>query len=291
MISFVELKYVQNFARFAPFPGEEYANNVMEKLVIAHDIFKNKYEGKQYSLILSNGEEFHFEVKSKNLAHLLGIDLKNLTSSEMTEARKVLGYSSTEFPFSYDLLKRIIDNADKVIKNDKECSREKRILNYYKMMIKCTSFSKLSSFENFNYGFINFNKDLYNVQVSEQYTGNSEKFIFTPNDEALIPYCMMGFLPDNGSNIYVPETLLAPTDFYKYIENQELLLPVQTLVNNDDILSKIVATNSDKARILEMYKSILLECNIKANINIFNDYQNMLYSLKEEEKNLEKKLV
>lgn len=288
MISYVELKYVQNFARYVPFPGEEYANKVIEKLVLAHDIFKNKYEGKQYSLILSNGEEFHFEVKNKNLSHLLGIDYKNLSSPEMSDIRKILGYNSNDLTFSYDLLKRIIDNGDKVIKNDKENAKEKRILNYYKLMIKCTSFSKLSSFENFNYGFVNYNKEKNNENKNDVYTGNSEKFIFTPNDEALIPYCMMGFVPDNGGEIFVPETLLAPTDFYKYIDNQELLVPVQTLINNDDILSKKVATNSEKARILEMYKSILLESGIKANINIFNDYQNMLYKGKEEEEKLVK---
>ena len=46
----------------------------------------------------------------------------------------------------------------------------------------------------------------------------------------------------------------------------------------------MVASNKDKARILEMYKSILLECKINADINIFNDYQNMLYSGKEEKR-------
>ena len=108
MISMVELRYVQNFARFAPYPGDEYARNVIEKLAKANQIFHDKYEGKQYSLILSNGEEFHFEVKTKNMAHILGIDVKNLTIPEMSDARKILGYKATDNIFAYDVLNRII---------------------------------------------------------------------------------------------------------------------------------------------------------------------------------------
>jgi len=284
MISHVELQYVQNFARFAPFPGDEYARKVIDKLVLADKIFQSKYEGKKYSLILSNGEEFDFEVKNKNMSHILGIDSKNIASPEMSEVRKLLGYNSQDQIYSYDLLKRIIDNADKVIKNDKENDRNKRILNYYKLMIKCTSFSKLSSFDEFNFGFVNFDRNIFIENGNDRYAGNSEKFIFTQNDEALIPYCMMGFLKDNGGSTYVPETLLAPDDFFKYIDKQELVVPVQTLVNDDNNLSKKTAKNKEKARILEMYRNLLLEYSITANINIFNDYQNMLYSLKEEEK-------
>ena len=291
MISNVELQYVQSTSKNVPYPGDEYARKVINKLSEANDIFKKKYEGKQYSLILSNGEEIHFEVKDRNLSHLLGIDFKSFTSDYMIDhVKKLLGFSQDERMSSYDALKRIIDRADDVIKNDKNIHESKKILNYYKLMIKCSSFSRLSDFEDFNCGFINFDKDIYINQASTFFQPNSNKFIFTESDEALTPYCMMGLIPDNGSSILVPETLISPTGYQDFFNNQELLLPVQILINDDNELTKYVAKASDKVKLLNLYKSILNEHRMKAYINIFNDYESIIResSIEERSKSLKK---
>lgn len=277
MVSNVELQYVQNVSKDVPYPGDDYARAVIDKLAKATEIFKKKYEGKRYSLILSNGEEIHFEVKDRNLSHILGIDFKSLTSEYMVgHVRNLLGYDSLDRMTSYDTLLRIIDRADEVIKNDKDLGNTKKLLNYYKLMVKCSSFSRLSDFEDFNFGFINFDKDLFRSKVNSAFMPNSDKYIFTESDEALIPYCMMGLIPDNGLPTLVPETLLSPTNYQDYINEQELLIPIQILINDDNELSKYVASSTDKLRILNRYRNILNKHNIQASINIFNDYESIL---------------
>lgn len=279
MISNVELQYVNNFARNVPYPGDKYAESVMEMLTEANDIFKKQYEGKRYSLILSNGEEFHFEIKNKNLSHLLGIDYKSLTNEPMIyDTKQLLGFDYDDRLTSYDVLQRIIEHADDIIANDRDSTRSKRLLNYYKVMIKCSCFSKLSKFEDFNFGFMNFNKENCNPQLASTFSPNSTKYIFTENDEALLPYYMMGFVQDKQDySTFVPETLLAPYNFEQIIENQDFLLPVQLLINNEDNLLKKEATASEKLRLLNLYKRIILQYGASGIfINIFNDYESVL---------------
>ena len=56
MISKAELQYVQAYARYAPFPGKDYALSVMNDLEAAHRIYLSNYDEKKYNLILSDGE-------------------------------------------------------------------------------------------------------------------------------------------------------------------------------------------------------------------------------------------
>lgn len=113
MISNAELQYVNSYARYAPYPGKDYAINVMDSLQEAYNLFMKIYNDKRYSLILSNGEEIDFEIQSKNLCHMLGIDFQNLRSEAMEYTMdEVLGFSSYNKPTSIDLLTRIIDRAE-----------------------------------------------------------------------------------------------------------------------------------------------------------------------------------
>ncbi len=278
MISNVELQYVGQTAQNVPYPGREYALDVMQKLDDAIKIYKNKYENKFYSLILSNGEEIHFAVKEKNLAHILGVDYKGLISDNMVDLTKsLLGFAENERVSSYEVLLRLLENADTVLKNDSFSTNPRKLLNYYKLMVKCTSFSKLSNFEEFNFGFINFDKDVYQNINQCKFAPTAEKFIFTASDEALVPYCMMGIVLDNEDNtIYVPQTLMAPVYYGSFMNNQELLVPVQLLINNAYNLSKHVAKPEEKLRILNMYRSIISQCGIMSSINIYNDYESIL---------------
>ena len=275
MISKKELQYVGDYARRVPYPGDDYARSVIEKLSKSMDIFKQKYDGKKYSLILSNGEEFSFEIQGKNLAHLLGVDYKGLTSEYMKPVlENVLGFDINEQLNSYAVLSRIIENGDEVIKNDKDGSN--KILNYYKLMVKTSCFDKLSDFNDFNFGCINFEKEHFENVSGKDFLPSSTKFIFSQNDEALIPYCMMGLKQDNYSDNMIPETFMAPINFSDYLVNQELLLPIQMLINDDQNLSKIIATPEEKIRILNLYKSLIQIYNTGSYINIFNDYETVL---------------
>ena len=276
MISRQELQYVNERARKVPYPGDDYAYDVINKLAYALSIFKKKYDGKRYSLILSNGEEIVFEIKSKNLAHLLGIDFKWISTSEYMRPLlySVLEFKEDESFNSYNILNRIIELGDKVIANDEV--NFNKFLNYYKVMIKTSCFDTLAEFNEFNFGVINFDKSIYENVFQNSFSPTSSKYIFTQNDEALIPYCMMGLRNDNDTDLMVPETLLAPTNFYDYLYNQELLLPIQLLVNDEENLTKLVATNEEKIRMLNLYKSIIRTYNTGSYINIFNDYETIL---------------
>ena len=276
MISRQELQYVSDYARKVPYPGNDYAYNVINKLAVALEIFKKKYDGKKYNLILSNGEEICFEIQDKNLAHLLGVDYKNISNSEYMKPllSSVLGFKDDEPLTSFSILSRIVDNGDKVISNDQ--SNYNKFLNYYRVTVKTSCFDTLSEFNEFNFGVINFNKDTFEKSFGSRFLPQSTKLIFTQNYEAIIPYCMMGLTKDNDREIMVPETLLAPTNFADYLYAQELLLPIQLLINDDENLTKLVATPEEKIRILNLYKLIIETYNTRSYINIFNDYETLL---------------
>ena len=276
MISNKELQYVGDYARKVPYPGDEYATETIEKLACARKIFERKYDGKKYSLILSNGEEINFEIQKKHLAHLLGIDYKVIMQSDYLKPLlySVLGIDEKGVD-SYGLLSRIIDNGDSVIKNDRE--NFNKFLNYYRLVVKTSCFEKFSDFNDFNFGIINFDKMFFQNETGRTFSPNSTKLLFSQNDEALLPYCVMGLILDSSSiGVMVPETLIAPVNFHEFLINQELLLPIQILINDEENLSKNIATNEEKLRLLRLYKSLIEIYKTNSHINIFNDYETVL---------------
>ena len=134
MVSKKELEYVNLRARQVPFPGKNYACDVMDSLIRSVETYEKNYQGKEYNFIFSNGEEIPFNILDKNLAHLLGIDFKTLSSDAMhSTTEKVLDYRAFQDGGTYKLLKKIIERADEVIKNDSS-SNNYRILNYYSIL-------------------------------------------------------------------------------------------------------------------------------------------------------------
>lgn len=277
MISNKELQYISEYARKVPYPGDDYARDAMEKLALSLDIFKHKYDGKKYSLILSNGEEINMEIQKKHLAHLLGIDYKGIKQSEYMQPLlcDILGFSDGNMIDAYSLLTRIVENGDEVIANDK--NNYNKFLNYYRLVVKTSCFEKFSDFNDFNFGVINFDKDIYYNATQKVFAPNSTKLLFSQSDEALIPYCMMGLVNDsNAPETMVPETLISPTNFNEFLIKQELLLPIQMLINDEQNLSKNVATAEEKLRLLHLYKSLIEIYKTESYINIFNDYETVL---------------
>ena len=172
MITLKELEFVNQLAFKVPYPGIQYSEEAANQLIKAVDEYKKHYKDKQYDLILSDGSEFTFEIMAKNLCHMLGVDFKNLTNDYNTVFRyEVLGLTGNST--SYELLNAIINNIDKILKYDYD--KGNRILNYYKIMIKSTIFQKLSDFTQFNFGVINFNKDVFaKDNENANYSGNAE---------------------------------------------------------------------------------------------------------------------
>lgn len=273
MISNKELNFVSSWANKTPYPGEEYASEAIEKLKDSYEDYKKLHLNKEYDIILSDGEQILFEILSKNLCHMLGVDYKNLTSEYFDNFRTdVLGVSGSIQ--SYNLLEKLIEKMDDVLEYDYK--KGGVIFNYYRIMIKCSIFETLSDFSKFNFGVINFDKSKY----ESTFNGNTEKLLYVQSNEAVCPYFMMGILPDNKFNPnetkYAVETLIAPSNYESFFKNQEVVIPTQIITTTSDRMIKKEATPEEKIALINQYKAITSELRIPNNLNIFGDYQAML---------------
>ena len=157
MVSSRELRYVNSWASKIPMPGVEYSSEVMNSIRECYEIYNKKYKDKQYSIIFSNGEEIDFEIMTKNLCHMLGIDYDNIKGDYFDIYRQeVFGINSDINFSSYDLLEMILEKADKIVEMDNDSSVSAKVVNYYKSCVKCAIFKKFSNFENFDFAAINY---------------------------------------------------------------------------------------------------------------------------------------
>ena len=291
MITKKEMGYINSWPNKIPYPGKEYSTKAMEKLKECFDYYNKKYLNRKYTIQFSNNEEIDFEIQSKNLAHILGIDYKNL----MKEIFEGYRYDILNIPpgsqvSSYILLEHIIANTDYILNEDERLGACRGI-NYYRVGIKCDIFSKLADLSKFNYGCINFSRETYDLENPyNNFTPLSTKYLYTASDELISPYFMMGVKQDNGfdeQQSYIVETLMAVENPQKMFSGQEVIIPTQILTDVNGILDKNVATPSEKIKLLREYQNIVNEYKIKNNINIFGDYYSMLLS----EQNNDKKLI
>ena len=285
MITRKEMGYVNSWPNRIPYPGEEYSVKIMEKLKKCYDLFNKKYLNRRYTIQFSNNEEIDFEILDKNLAHILGVDYKNLMKEMFDGYREeVLRIDPYEQIGSYGLLSAVIDSANDILEYD----REKRAcagLNYYRIGIKCDIFSKLADLSNFHYGCINFDKGIYDEKNPEKpFSSQSNKFLYTPSDETISPYFMMGLKKDDrNEEQHIVETLIACDDPYRFFVGQEVVIPTQILTDDEGILDKKTATSAEKIRLLREYQNIVNMYQIPNNINIYGDYFSMLMGQKNEE--------
>ena len=286
MITQKELQFVELWASKIPIPGIEYSREVMNEIKKSYETYNELYKDKEYNFIFSNGEEINFEILTKNLCHMLGIDYQNIKNECFSDYRlNVLKTNSSNLS-SYELLELLIENSEKVIEHDNNINNKLKAINYYKSGIKCQIFKKLSDFEKFNFAVINCTKN----NANSDYT--KEKYFFIPSNESVCPYFMMGIRleepvttfngedPDkkdlNKNAKYFVTTLRAPSDPKEMFENQEVIIPTQLLVSDKDILRRANATPEEKINLLTMYKNIIHEYQIPNKLNIYGDYENML---------------
>lgn len=284
MITKKELGFVSYWAKKVPYPGIEYATAAMEKLSEAIKYYEKYYNNKEYELVLSNSDQLSFQIQSKNLCHLLGVDYQNLSGDYFENYRtEILGFDDSSRPKSYELLQKIVENIDEVLRYDCDLAGNNKALNYYRIMVKCAIFEKLSDFSRFNFGVINFDKELYQNSSQIQTNCKSNKFLYVQSNEPSAPYFMMGILEEKNNEFdnenqdtYFAETLIAPTNTQDYFNKQEVVIPTQILVTTEEKMDKIEATPSEKIALLNQYKSIIETYNLPNMINIYGDYENML---------------
>ena len=280
MITAKELQYVDFWASKIPMPGLEYSSKVMDEIEECYNIFNQLYRNKEYDFIFSNGEEIGFQIYDKNLSHMLGIDYKNIKDVVFTSLRKnVLGINSTEFS-SFELLESLIENKDKVIESDNNKNVNLKLLNYYKLGIKCAIFKKMCNFNQFNFGAIN--KEF-----------NDEKYLFVPSNEAVCPYFMISIKKEGENDTtnvipkYIVNSLIAPQEPCEFFKDMEVIIPTQILISDASEFNSLNATAIDKIQLLTMYKNIINMYRLPNKLNIYSDYEVML----NERVNIDKTLV
>ena len=292
MISSKELLFVKDAARKVPYPGDDYSHEAMAKLKESLEMYKKTFLNTSYNITFSNNDVIDLEIFQQNISHMLGIDKKNIFSEFMFDFRNsVLGLPKDELITTYDLLQLIIDNSDKIIEYDKNNSS--KAINYYKVSVKCDIFSKLTDLIRFNFGCINFDLKKHRSIANYPYSGNSERFLYFPSDEALCPYFLVGILKNNinQNNMeedsiipkYAVETSMAPFDLHSFFKEQEVIIPTHIVKDDGSELAKYVATPTQKKILLNDYKSILLLYGFENRMNIYSDY---IATLSEKEKRL-----
>ncbi len=285
MITRKEMGYINSWPNKTPYPGEEYSAIILSKLKKCFELYNNKYLNRKYTIQFSNNEEVDFEIQDKNVAHILGIDYKNISKDFFWDYRADILDIPTDSFSSYMLLEKIVDKMDDVLAYDKEnesCSA----INYYRVGIKCDIFSKLADLSNFHYGCINFNKDIYDKNNPlVNFTPQSTKFLYTPSDEVVSPYFMMGIKKDEfvPGDQFIVETLMAVDSPLRFFAGQEVIIPTQILTDDNGKLDKRKASSAEKIKLIREYQNIVNEYNISNNLNIFGDYFSLLMSDKNED--------
>lgn len=275
MITKRELDYVNSWANRVPYPGLSYSTKAMEALVKAYEDYHKYYDGKEYDIILSNAEQLQFEIQRRNLCHMLGIDYKNLTGDYLEEYKEdILGINGSVS--SYDLLSTVIKKTEDILRYDYDNGG--KVINYYRIMIKCGIFDKLSDFSRFNFGVINFNKELYEKINNTSISINSGKLLYVQSNEAVAPYFMMGIKKDNKeeNDKYIVETLMSIIEPEKFFNNQEVVIPTQILITTPDKMEKLEASPEEKIALLNQYKSIITSYKLPNKLNVYGDYESML---------------
>lgn len=262
MIRPEDIFYIDNWARKAPFPGKDYAINTMDKLYEAYIKYRDVFKDMDYKLKLSSGETVNFKMYDMNIPSLLGLETQNLISEQLHQTvLDVLGINSYSERRGFEYLKKIIERADEVIKND-SLDYSYKILNYYRVKVKSSIFQELPCFDEFDYGIIN------NQESHRCINGYNSKYIFIRTNEELTPYFIMSLRYDKDKGIYVPTTLLAMRQLGTFIDKQELVLPLNLTTTYFNKTDMVDATPKEKIQLLNMYRDIIKQYHTDTKINL-----------------------
>ena len=278
MISLKELKFVSALANQSPYPGEQYALETLQSLKDAVLKYEEKYKEKEYSMVFSDASELNFKILDVNVCHMLGIDFQTLINGEYDYFfKKVLSLDKqTTKISSYHLINAIINNYQNVAEYD--AINDKKIINYYKVRIKCGIFDKMSDFEKFNFIKLNAN--------------DNQKILFTQSNEVNCPYFLTRLtetFPESYNKIYCVNSLLAiQNSKIPFYFQEQASIPTQILIDTNKELNKLEATPKEKIDLLNMYKNIILTNNLNYNMDISGDYMSLLTQMDTKIKTLKK---
>lgn len=273
MISSKELKYVGQNASKVPMPGVEYSLGVLKEMKRCYELFNEKYKGKEYSMLFSNAQELDFEILSKNLCHMLGVDFNILKGDSYANFRSEALKTNTNDMNSYSLLELILENMESVAMYDNDPNNCLRALNYYKSGIKCEILNKMSNFDKCNFAAINCKGEAPDVDY------NLQKMLFVPSNQENTPYYLMIITKEDGLDKYVVKSLLAPKNPITFFANQEVIIPTQIIINDGVKFQKNIATAEEKLALITMYMNIISKYKLSNKLNIFADYESLLNDL------------
>ncbi len=272
MIGSKELQFVSNYANKVPYPGDDYQKNAILEFKKAFELYQKYFMGKQFSITMSDLSELNFEILPMNVSHMFGINsmMKNhyVIKNELLNAGL-----DNETISSYKFLKFIVDNLDDIVKIDKENGNI--FLNYFRIKIKCSIFNKLSNFNEFNFGCINFDRNIYKYVNDEEFYSNATKLLFVSSDEAVCPYFIVGLkknqlinsideeTEEKESKINVEnnivETLFASSEPRKIFKLQRVTLPTSILIVDKNEYKETKASDEDMLHLRDLYAKDLLE--------------------------------
>ncbi len=299
MASSPEYNYVSLWANRVPYPPLDYIEQAKKSFINAFNLYMNLCKGIKYNICFSNSTEIDLEIAEQNIAHMLGIECSNIKGPFHDDFRsKVLGINVGYNISTFNLLKKIIDNFDKIVEYE-TTGEQKKVLNYYRIFIKSCIFEKILNLSDYNYLCIDFNKDEYIKNSGLPCNFNSTMFLAVESEEACRPYYLMGILPDsnkiekdlsqnwntdndeiitNGQNIsYVVETLIAPKNPKDFLNNQEVVIPTNLVYDKFGRLNRIDASAEQKLRLLKMYRSALEKYRIESSrVDLSGDYALLL---------------
>ena len=121
---------------------------------------------------------------------------------------KLLGISENDKLNSFDILSKIVENADSIIEHDEKS--DNRFFNYYRIMEKASLFNKLPPLENFVYGIVNFDSEKFLQAFKRRFGPRAKKYLMFSTDKPEIPFCFLGFAKVNKTNVMIPEVFLTP---------------------------------------------------------------------------------
>lgn len=262
MINSNELFYVDKSVKKTPFPGKEYAIETMDMLNEAYQMYKDIFMDNEYKLKLSNGEIIDFKIHEKTLASLLGLETQYLISEPMQMTiENILGMDFNNKKRAFDYLRRIIERAEDVIKNDSKDYNPK-ILNYYRVMLKSIIFLGLPGFDKFDYGIIE------NKNLEHCVNGYNSKYFYVKSNEQLTPYFLMSLRFDIHEGVYVPTTILAMRNIGGFIDKNEFLLPLSLTTKYYGNIGRIEATPIEKIKLLSQYRDEINKHHANTKVNL-----------------------
>lgn len=269
MISNREMKYVNakvDNEHSIPYPGDNYSKDALLELKNSLYLYDVYYKNRDYDILFSNGDNLVFGIQPFNLSHILGVNFNQLRDSGIFDDLKC----DIDKRTSYDLLNTIVENEDDIIKLNK--LKEYSLLNFYRIKVRSEVFSKFSNFSEFNFGCINFDKDIASKKGYPT-TMKSSKFLFTESDDPGFNYYMLGISNNEDDNYYV-ETMFPNNIPEKMFAGQEIVMPTVISTTTPSEFNKVEASASQKLRMVKLYDNMARMYNSK--FSYFNDYYSTL---------------